>query len=452
MHAYSKKILIVVAFILVAFVLNFQHRINYDEGMVLNGAWNLYNGKTLYKDFFEFIGPAALYPIYAVFMLFDPTYFNALIFSILFLLVSAFYVYKIVRLLIEGEFWPYIASLGWIVVASVSYPLVNHNTYSSFLAIIFLYYFLLFFQYKKNWLGFFSGSLVALIFYFLQTKGAAVALASALFLTFLVYKKYLINKNILYFFSGYALIFIAGFFAWGLNPILDPLTVGSGYVEITYYNISLTPFFLFLIIFLCILLLLIRKNLMNINIGFIIVLQIFLIFSILNNPDIWHVYTNSFCAIILLIVLLRTVFLQLNIYIKKFVFTPVTCAIFLFVLLYATTNHYNSSVFISDGIQKIKKIVGDQNIYAFPFAPNWYFELGKNNPYRNSNLLEKNSPTEHFEKNLAILKIENPKFILTDYSAVEKYRHSYKNVIDEYIRENYIENSKISTITIWERK
>ena len=450
MRTYNKKFLIAATFILIAFALNFQHRINYDEGMVLNGAWNLYNGKTLYKDFFEFIGPAALYPVYAIFLLFSPTYFNALIFSILFLLLSSYYIYKIVKLLIVDEFWPYIASLGWIVVASVSYPLINHNTYSSFLAIIFLYYFLLFIQYKKNWLSFLSGSLAALIFYFLQTKGVAIAFASVIFLAFLIYKKYLYTKNILPFFSGYALIFFAGFFAWGINPITDPLTVGSGYIEITYYTISLTPFFLFLIVFLCILLLLIRKKLLNAKIGLIIIMQFFLLLSILNNPDTWHVYTNSFCAIILLIILLRTIFLQLNIFIKKFIFAPATCAILLYMLIYTPIGHYNHSLFISNGLQKIKDVVGEEKIYTFPFAPNLYFELQKNNPYYSSNLIEKNSPPKHFEKNLAILKNENPKFIITDYSTVKKYRHSYKNIIDEYIRENYKENSTISTITIWE--
>lgn len=102
-------------------------------------------------------------------------------------------------------------------------------------------------------------------------------------------------------------------------------------------------------------------------------------------------------------------------------------------------------------IKSIKAKIGNEKIFSFPFSPNFYFELKKQNPYPNSFLIEKQYSVEQFENNLRILKSEKPKYIITDYSLVKKYHHTFTNPIDIYLRENYSKIKQIGSIDLWEK-
>ena len=103
-------------------------------------------------------------------------------------------------------------------------------------------------------------------------------------------------------------------------------------------------------------------------------------------------------------------------------------------------------------VEILKKIVGDEKIFSFPFISNFYLELKKPNPYYNSVLLENLNLDEHFKKNLAILKQENPKFILAQYNVVEQYGFTKNNVIDSYMREEYKKEYSLGALEVWVRK
>ncbi len=100
----------------------------------------------------------------------------------------------------------------------------------------------------------------------------------------------------------------------------------------------------------------------------------------------------------------------------------------------------------------LKKIVGDEKIFSFPFISNFYLALKKPNPYYNSVLLENLNSEEHFKKNLEILKREKPKFILAQYNVVEQYGFTKNNIIDAYMRQAYKKKYSLGALEIWVRK
>lgn len=249
MFRLSNNFLFIILCITLALILNFGFRFNSDEGLVLNGAWNLYNGKILYQDFYEFFGPASLSLINFVFIIFSPTYYSALFFSIAFLLISAYFLYRISLIILVNVFWAKVSTVSWIILASLAYPVINHNAYSTFLTIIFTYFFLNLVKTKKRINGIIAGITAALIFYFLQTKGVAILLVSSIFLLLLKRKNIITKKNLNYFYLAYFFSIGLGIILWGRHPISVTLKGGSGYLQQSYYQLSLLPFMIFLVVF-----------------------------------------------------------------------------------------------------------------------------------------------------------------------------------------------------------
>ena len=57
--------------------LHATHQLDSDEGVILNGAWNILNGRTLYTDFFEIVAPGSFYLIFAAWKLFGADFWIA---------------------------------------------------------------------------------------------------------------------------------------------------------------------------------------------------------------------------------------------------------------------------------------------------------------------------------------------------------------------------------------
>ena len=77
----------------IIFLFHFNHYLSADEGVTLNGAWNLYNGQIMYKDFFAFIPPASFYLIFIFWKIFGPSFLVAKLFAIFSIFFGAIGVY-----------------------------------------------------------------------------------------------------------------------------------------------------------------------------------------------------------------------------------------------------------------------------------------------------------------------------------------------------------------------
>src|SRR3990172_832803 len=132
-----------------AILLNFGHPINSDEGVILNGAWQMFNNKSLYIDFFSYIAPGSYLWTKWSFDIFGPSYWSARLFSLFLLLLSVYAVYQIAMSLAQSKsvamlsawLWLFFASIGYPII-NIGYPIINHNTHSSYLAAVAIYLFI----------------------------------------------------------------------------------------------------------------------------------------------------------------------------------------------------------------------------------------------------------------------------------------------------------------------
>ena len=76
---------------------------NQDNGVIINGAWNLINNKILYIDFFEFIPPASFYLIFWLWKIFGVSYFVANLFSIIMLFFASYGIFRISELIYKNK-------------------------------------------------------------------------------------------------------------------------------------------------------------------------------------------------------------------------------------------------------------------------------------------------------------------------------------------------------------
>ena len=118
----------------------YQHSFDADEGVILNGAWNLFNNFNLYTDFFEIIPPGSFYLIYYGFKLFGPYYFIANIISLLLVWGGAIGIYKSLDLIKRNKA-NFIFPI-FFILSLVSMPIINHNLYNVFFLIWSVFFFL----------------------------------------------------------------------------------------------------------------------------------------------------------------------------------------------------------------------------------------------------------------------------------------------------------------------
>jgi hypothetical protein len=107
--------------------LTLAHRLDSDEGQILTGAWNLFDGQQIYHDFFEFIGPGSFTWVGLFFRLLGPSYGVALLASQRLLLISLWSFHASSRLVIDHRPASRAASVLWLLAATMP-PLINHNS------------------------------------------------------------------------------------------------------------------------------------------------------------------------------------------------------------------------------------------------------------------------------------------------------------------------------------
>jgi hypothetical protein len=435
------KILIALVFV-IAIINLFHHIMDSDEGVILNGAWKIYNGERIYQDFFEYIAPGSFYLIALVFKIFSPTYFFARFISVLFFLVSAFLLYfSFLKLKNNKGLAISVAGL-WLLLAGF-HPLINHNSFSSFFAILFLYLMLSYIQTKNNNYIFFAGIVSAIVFYFLQTKGLAVIASTLLFL---IYTRDFFKRSTLYFLGGIICVFAPAYLVWGDYIYSNLLIISNDYIDIHNHFYNWNSFLMIaaiIIIFYAI-----KKYRYHMEIVFLTILQFFLMISILNLPDYAHVLINSFPVVIIAIFLLND--LHHSTTHKNFLQSAICFFLLAVTFLLFYQKGFPSNI-TRQNISSLKDELVGKSFYARPFWPSMLFELGRKNPYYSSVFETEISSHEVLEKNYQVFLRENPDIVMTNYEMVRKYGYRF-NKIDNYIFHNYKIKREECGILFWEKK
>jgi hypothetical protein len=460
-----KKFLPSLFWILVLAILIYFHRfnpLNSDEGLILNGAWNLINNRKLYFDFFEYIPPGSFYIIFFIWKISTPSYLIAKIFSVLIVFLSLIGIFKINKLInpkISGYFLVFFYSL-----TTFAWPLINHNTFNQFFLIYAIYFFLKFIQNKKNlkllYSSFFilgSGAL------FLQQKSLLLFLGFILYLIILNFNNFKTFKSklksklkiIIISFLAFSLPILSLFFFWPLKLLFDNLIIFPlfNYSKINFGYVSHSLFIAIIILFSIFNIILFKlnqnfqfnKKFKNLNLNLITTLtfiQLFLLISVIPNHDYYHLGLIGFPLYIMLVFILKILikfnqsdFFQLF---KKLllIFYIIVYIFILTIFIKPFLNQENNKIL------KFKKIVknnckNQSDLYAGPFLPGLYFEFKKLNPTPFSILLTNLNPNQHFLEAKKALIDEKNKCVILNYQMVEKFNYNKKNPLDQYIEDNY---------------
>ena len=166
--------------IILTTVFHIQHILNPDEGVLLNGAWQMINGSTLYLDIFSYIAPFGYYLIYWLWSLLGVSYLMANLFSIILLVISAFILFESSQQ-IKKTSLNYLVPLIYII-STAWLPLINHNFFSSFFAVLSTHFFLKYINNKRSVNIIFTALFTGITVITLQQKGLAIAGVTTLFL------------------------------------------------------------------------------------------------------------------------------------------------------------------------------------------------------------------------------------------------------------------------------
>lgn len=423
--------------ILVLLLFHANHPFNSDEGIILEGAWNLINGRKLYIDFFEFVAPGSFYLIFWAWKIFGVSYFVAKSLAIIIFFLSLIGIYKISQENLKDKLNLLPPLL--FLLSSLYWPLINHNTFNIFFIVWATYFFLkgLLPNSGNNFI--ISGLFCGLAILFLQQRGIVLlfSFVSFLLVLFLKEKKSSWLKLNLYFILS-SLLPLLVFLNWPLKILWENLIV---FPSVNYMEVGKVPFSL-LIIFLVVLCLMggLFKGERSKKIWLLFYLQFLLLLSTIPRADLYHLslilfplYSilplsfkkimplsprgkRCYYLIILLVVLIIISRARLIIYINPFFCSP-------------KDNKVIS--YIKDNCQNSKYL------YAGPFIPGIYFETRRLNPSPYSFLITNHHTKEQFLEAKEAIKRHRPSCAVLNYGWATKFNYDKNNPLDNYILDNY---------------
>lgn len=444
-----------------AFLFFSTHYLDSDEGAILNIAWQLWYGKQLYVDFIEFVTPGSGYLLFWAWELFGgPSYVTAKVVSILFWIFSAIGMALIVRRFVFHKLLIVVAVLAWMI-ATDYYALINHNTYSSFLGVWFVYVTLVLLEKRTVWLSLLTGVVGAGVFLLLQTKGLALFGAALLLLFFNVflYKENSVGmawgdrmKQILIALCSWIGTVLLFTVQWDVSTVLESWFVLPSTLNYLGYTLVYSQDVVLEIVIVALMILgswLMKKK----EFVVLVVFQVALFLSGVNLVDRAHLMINLFPFILFVVLTFNHIFVLS----KKFwgeekvrwvrlIITLGLLFALLDVLVQGILLHFEGNTIYNldlvgrkrPGVFSLQEVQQAKYVYAGPFLPGFYFELGKENPFTQMHNMTL-CPEECQKKTVETFKELQPEFALLNYAMVAKYGYSRGNFIDEYIQEQYID-------------
>lgn len=426
---------------MVALVMYSDHTLNGDEGVVLNAAWQIWHGKQLYIDFADFTAPGSAYSIYWVWtMVGGPSYLSAKLFSLVMLGAATFCLSHLIYQTTRNYYLTCLTAVSWVILARF-YPIINHNTYSSFVAAITL---ICLWQTlittsanKRYWWAGLTGITSALVLWYLHTKGLAIILACLVSL--LAYKKY--YQTIICSFSAVLTLTVL-LWPWSLAELWYSwveLPLQSQYLAYTIIWWPVLVLEIGLIIAMAY-----SSRRWSIKWGYLLTWwQVALWASAGYLIDVNHLFINSFPSLLLILLWLHKLSGQK-------VYPPATkllhgLVLSLPILVFSIFNLVSgNNIFTLDILHRPNQswqnflALGERanSIYAGPFLPSVYFELRKPNPFTAANNMVLCNATCQAET-VATFQQVQPDYAIVNYALVEKYHYQASQPIDRYIQQHY---------------
>lgn len=431
---------------LIAFVLSISanHVLNYDEGVALDGAWGLYSGRDLYVDMFQFIAPGTFYALRFAWDLFGPTYEVAAALAILWFLAGCLAVWLTSRLLCQNVKLSYLAPFGF-AASCIVMPLINHNMFSASILAWAMYSGSVAIATNRPRMQAVSGLLTGAGTLFLHHKGVAFGLGAELALVVLYGTTR--SASWLRHAGWYALGCVPPlllFLNWPTDVLLDQLILFPARNYIQVNRVSITP-----LVFAWLLLAMTAYQWGRRPppiVLYLLCIQTFLLLTAGQRPDVGHLACIAFAWLGVVPAALERGSSGLRTTSPAKIFRFVTIALFLaiesigLIAWIVKWPPFKDSVHHPGETNAMLSALKREcpSIYAGPFFPNIYFELGLQNPTRYSFLLTSFNTAEQFESVVNDLEANPPTCVVTNDLDAGKYSYSRDNPVDSFISAHYL--------------
>lgn len=428
---YVKKTLPWFIFAVALVLLHWRYEFNSDEGIVLNAAWDIINGKKMYVDTFEFMMPGASYLIAAWWKLADVSYTSARIISLAIIYSGLIGLY-LMSTTLGIKRWRLLAPALFIISSAYWQPM-HYNAFNTVSIIWALYFLLSAFKHNKRSRYFLSGLFSGLALLFLQHKGLALIGSLGAIISVLGVSGKISWRSILFFSLGAILpiVFLLTYWPPAIlyrDVILFPLL---HYQEVNTLPLSLWGGTLAAALLLSALVAHSAKNETKAAITALVLTGIFQMLASMPRADATHVLQAltpflPICAILFELCLKKK-------HDKAFV---AICFIFgVLALTYSNPPFRASASLVIHAVQKY--CPEPSSLYAGPFMPGLYLATNGQNRTPYSFLITRHNTNEQFIDAANHLVANPPRCAVLNYAVVQKFGYTKNNPVDQFIEKNY---------------
>lgn len=425
-----------------------DHFLNGDEGVTLNGAWNIYNGRRLYVDFFSFLPPLSFYLIAWLWQLIGASFWSAKIMSVIFLLLGALGLYRIaekvkpapLNLLVPLFF---ILSTSWLWI-------INHNFYHLIFSIWSAYFFIDYLKERRLRSLVFSGIIAGLSILTLQQKGVVFTGMGIIFLLILPSLgafRQRFKKALIYGLSALTpLIFLFIFWTPSVlwqNLVYFPL---FNYIEsnrISYWLLITTGCAFTSAVF--------ALNKFKLRAAYLLFVSAGLLLSCYPLPDYYHLGLALSFMIPLLPTLLDFSVRGCSRWLKVIAISGLSWLWLWPTSVFIAFYLFNFTSISSYGfLDYVRRECPGKYLHVGPFLPNVYFETNKLSATSFDILITGHQTEAQFLLASQELAASSPVCALTAYPySLERFHHNQNNPVDNFIRDHYQPVYKEGPVTVW---
>lgn len=447
------------ACLLLLVLLHARNSLDGDEGVVLNGAWNLVNGRVLYVDFFEFLPPGSFYLVVAAWKTLGDGYWTAKGVGIAALAVAAVGVWRIGALVAPQPSRPVpqaalLAGPLLFCLFSGYWPTINHNAFHMPLAVWSTYFLLRGLQ-TQSWRPHAAaGLLCGAGVWFLQHRSALMAAAALLVLIGVAATDGRAGRwrGPAAYLGAFLVPLLGLLLLWPPSLLFQNLIVfpATHYLDV---NVVEPTLFLWTASFVLAGAWLLR-NRGHATVRLLLMLQAALLLGALQRPDPSHVTAALFPLLALLPALAGDDMAWRQRALKLAVAAGLASLTLPLVALAAT----NRALLLTDwsrhpALEFVRARCGPSpSLYAGPFAPGLYYETRRLNPTRYSILLPRLHTDAQFAQARADLAEHPPPCILSHYGVAQKFGYSKDNPVDRWIAANYHVIFEFRGLQVWTRE
>lgn len=444
-------------------LLHASNGLNSDEGVVLNGAWNILNGRRPYTDFFEYIPPGAFYFFAVPWQIIGPGFWTAKVVAIAVIGAGAGITYACARLTSQERMdkhskWLLVTPFAFCLV-SASWPAINHNTLNVVLLLGSTYFCLRSLCHRSSIEALWAGGLTGLATVVLLHRSAALGAAFSAMLLWLAIARGRTDawQSLATFTAGAVAPPLALLLAWDGQLLFDSLILFpmTRYATVNKVNPIFMGFLAAALLAACWLL---RPHLDE-RTGFLLLLQGALAATAMQRPDLAHITWCVFPLIVLAPLITRRFTSAVRSHslrerLRAYCWL-VPVLVFLLpnvVLLVSRGGLFEDRPASFQALRYVREhCAAEPFVYAGPFSPGLYFETRKLNPTRYSILLTDFNTGQQFDEARTALEAANPGCILTAYSMAEKFGHRKDNPVDAYISSHYQRVLQEGSLVVWRR-